>query len=253
MSSFSEVKGIYFDLDDTLCLYWEASKAGLRKTFSVLHPPGFEVEQLMTAWSEAFCHFAPTLKDTEWYPIYLKDARPPRTELMRRTLDLLGIQDDELSDALGQIYAEERDRSLRLFSDAIPVLEELSRRFPLGLITNGPADVQRQEIATLGIGKYFSHVFIEGELGEGKPRESVFRRAQEAMGLAPNELLMIGNSYAHDIAPAIQYGWQTIWLRRETDVPPTRSEVESIPEGALLPDAVLDNLEPILALLSTSR
>lgn len=31
----SGVKAIYFDLDDTLCAYWDACKQGLRETFEI--------------------------------------------------------------------------------------------------------------------------------------------------------------------------------------------------------------------------
>ncbi|RYG44838.1 hypothetical protein EON79_14050, partial [bacterium] len=47
---FSSVKGVYFDLDDTLCGYWDASKAGLRATFTALTPEGFTPEEMVRQW-----------------------------------------------------------------------------------------------------------------------------------------------------------------------------------------------------------
>jgi putative hydrolase of the HAD superfamily len=246
----SGVKAIYFDLDDTLCAYWDASKIGLRKAFSEHGPEGVTPEEMVVHWAAAFRGFAPTLKETGWYETYLKDAEPTRTEQMRRTLAELGIADEARAAALSEAYMRERNAHLRLFPDAIPVLNALKPRYPLGLITNGPADVQRQEIATLGIESYFANIYIEGEMGEGKPRRSVFSRAAAAVGCEPHELLMVGNSFGHDVAPALEYGWHAIWVRRASDIPPSATRMEEMPEGAAQPDAIIQHLSELLGLLS---
>ena len=134
-----------------------------------------------------------------------------------------------------------------MFPDALDLLVYLKQKYPLGLITNGPADIQREEVVTLNLGGFFEHIFIEGEVGEGKPLQSVFKKAQEAMGFDPHELLFVGNSYDHDIAPAIEAGWRTVWIRRDSDVPPSADvDNEPLPKdkptGAPDPDAVVDNL-----------
>jgi len=124
--------------------------------------------------------------------------------------------------------------------------------YPLGLMTNGPADVQRQEIATLKIEKYLSNILIEGELGVGKPHESVFARASQLVGIPPENLLFVGNSYHHDIAPAISFGWKTMWIRRSSDVPPSaggRGAPEELPPSAAKPHAVISDLREVIALL----
>ncbi|MGQ4827965.1 HAD-IA family hydrolase, partial [Enterococcus faecalis] len=81
---------------------------------------------------------------------------------------------------------------MKLFPDALPTLRALKAKYPLGLITNGPADVQRQEIATLGIVRFFDNIFIEGEMLVGKPEPEVFRKAEAAVGLRPQQILFVG-------------------------------------------------------------
>jgi putative hydrolase of the HAD superfamily len=247
------VRVICFDLDDTLCTYWDASKAGLRKAFELHGPEGIPVEECMKAWAKAFREFAPSLKQTGWYEGYLKQAEPTRTEQMRLTLRELGIEDPAMAASLSQCYLQERDMALSLFPDALEVLDRLVARYPLGLITNGPADMQRMEIATLGIGHYFKVVLIEGELGYGKPHQDVFREAEAALGAHAEECVMIGNSYSHDIEAAINAGWKTIWVRRDSDVPPSAGDEqpkpEQIPAGHPEPDAIVGDLKSILDLL----
>lgn len=244
------VKRIFFDLDDTLCGYWDASKAALRQTFSEFSPNGHSSEHLVEQWASAFREFAPTLKKTGWYPTYLKEGEPTRRELMRLMLLRMEIDDPALAERLSEVYGTYRDANLALFDDARVVLEKLHAHYPLGLITNGPADIQRQEIATLGIGHFFDQVYIEGEMGRGKPLADVFQMITQNAGVEPHEILMVGNSYAHDIQPALAAGWRGIWIRRPSDVPPSApghaSQPEERPDDAPIPDAVIGNLTELL-------
>ena len=251
MEAFQTVEAVLFDLDDTLCAYWEASRAGLRAAFGALGPKVHDPEEWSGIWAGAFRTFYPTIKDSDWYKHYLNSGGITRTELMRLTLLEAGIDDATLAEQLSERYARERDAALRLFPDAIDVLERLGKRFPLGLITNGPADVQRQEIVTLGIEQYFDHILIEGEMGEGKPLPAVFERAKSLFRKRPDQLLFVGNSYGHDIRPAIQAGWRTAWIRRATDISPSspNPDVEALPTGAPEPDLTIGELSELLPYL----
>ncbi|MCE9558279.1 MAG: HAD family hydrolase [Armatimonadetes bacterium] len=252
---FGDVKAIYFDLDDTLCGYWDASKAAMRTAFAHHPATGVDVEEMVKAWAKAFRGFSSEVKSSHWYPIYLRNGGTSRLEQMRRMLDELGQPNLDLAKRLSDAYGMMRDENLALFPDAIPVLEKLYDKFPLGLITNGPADIQRQEIASLKIGHWFQHFYIEGEVGFGKPDMEIFRRAESAVGCKPHEVLMIGNSYGHDIRPAIEAGWRTIWIRRASDVAPSvdgSAKVEEIPVGGPSPDAEVGDLLSILTLLGTA-
>lgn len=245
------LRAIYFDLDDTLCGYWDASKAGMRRAFD-LHPVvGKTTDEMIAAWATAFRTFSASVKDSGWYEIYCRSGEPTRREQMRLTLIEAGQPSDDHAKLLSDAYGAERDRHLKLFPDALEVLNTLSAQYPLGLITNGPADIQRQEIATLDIESYFSHVFIEGEMGIGKPHAVVFERAAAAVNAKPDELLFIGNSYAHDIAPAIANGWHSAWIRRDSDVAPSRNYPEGKPEGAPDPTITIGSLTELLPFVAS--
>lgn len=251
---FSKVRAVYFDLDDTLCAYWDASKLGLRTAFDTHPVSGQTSEDMVRHWATAFRDFAPYLKQTGWYEGYLKSGQPTRIEQMRLTLLQAGVDDPEHAKRLSETYMVSRDLALALFPDALDLLDYLKPKYPLGLITNGPADIQRQEVETLKLTDYFKHIFIEGEVGEGKPLASVFERARAAVDCQPHEILYIGNSYDHDIAPAIKAGWRTVWVRRESDVPPSADlenppKHKDAPEGAAEPDLVIGELSELFPLL----
>ena len=251
---FSQVRAIYFDLDDTLCAYWDASKIALRRAFEAHPAKDLVADEMMRHWATAFRDFAPTLKAKGWYEGYLKSGAPTRLEQMRLTLLRAGIDDALHAQNLSETYMQERDKALALFPDAIEVLTAFKPKYPLGLITNGPADIQRQEIETLGLAPFCDHIFVEGEVGEGKPLASVFRRAQAAVGCPPHEILFVGNSYDHDMAPAIAAGWRTAWIRRPSDVPPSADPAnppthKDAPPGAPMPDVVIRELADLLPLI----
>lgn len=251
MDAFEGIEAVFFDLDDTLCGYWEAAGAGLKAAFELCRPLGKEPDEMVGHWSAAFRKFCPTIKGSDWYAEYLKSGEPTRNELMRLTLLEAGIDDPTLAVRVSDRYAVERDRNLRLFPDAVEVLNALRDRFPLGLITNGPADIQRQEVNTLGIERWMSIVLIEGEMGEGKPLRSVFRRAEQFVGKSPDQIVFVGNSYGHDVRPAIEAGWRAIWIRRPSDVAPSSGDLkpEERPNDAPEPTAVVGSLTEVLKLL----
>ncbi len=249
---FSNVKAIFFDLDDTLCGYWIASKAGLRSTFSNIPVNGKSIDEMIQAWGDTFRDFSPELKEkTKLYHEYLTSGTVTRTHQMQLTLLSLGVDDNELAKSLADSYMVERDRNLKLFPDAVEVLEKLYGKYPIGIITNGPADIQNQEIDTLRIRHYLHSIFIEGELRIGKPHKIVFDQAAESVSQRPENILMVGNSYGHDIKPAIEYGWVTAWIRRDTDVPISSrtGKPEEIDESQPKPDITISDLTELLPLL----
>jgi len=251
---FANVKAIVFDLDDTLCAYWDASKAGLRAAFESHPVAGKTIDEMIAAWADAYREFGPTLKTSDWYNDYLHRGEPTRTEQMRRTLAKVGVQSKQHARLLSETYARERNAALSLFGESLEVLRALKARYPMALLTNGPADVQREEIAILGIEPFFDGIFIEGEMRKGKPFHSVFRRVAGFFQAEGEQLAMVGNSYFHDIKPAIEVGWRTVWVRRPSDVPPSAdpktAAMESRPEGAPAPDAEIGNLRQLLDLLT---
>lgn len=248
ITQFQDVKAIYFDLDDTLCGYWDAAKAGLRRAFEDHPEHGYSNERMLQEWSIAFQAFVQTIGKTHWYEKYLKSGEITRAELMRRTLERVGIFDEELAHRISHTYQVERQAALELFPEAEEVLKTLHPDFPLGLITNGPADIQQQEIEKLNIRPYITHTFIEGEMGFGKPDPRVFDLATEAVDLPRDQILLVGNSYKHDMIPAIEYGWKTAWIRRPSDIAPSSrtGKIEERPEDGPIPTITINSLEELL-------
>jgi len=126
-----------------------------------------------------------------------------------------------------------------LYDGARAVLEQLSRRVPMALVTNGFGEVQRSRIARLGLDEYFDAVAISAELGTAKPDPGIFDFVFEALGSPPRETaVMVGDNLSADIAGGANYGIATCWYN-----PHGRT-----PDPALAINHEISDLQELLAL-----
>ena len=106
-----------------------------------------------------------------------------------------------------------------LYEGAREVLEELSGRATLGMITNGLSEVQRARIDRLDLARYFDAMVISSEVGVTKPRREIFDIAFEQLSHPePDGALMIGDSLTSDIAGGTAAGIATCWYNRHAEV-----------------------------------
>ena len=80
-----------------------------------------------------------------------------------------------------------------------------------GLVTNGISLVQRGRIEKAGIAHLFRAVLISEELGVAKPDPRFFQAAIDALSLAPEDLLCVGDNPAADIEGARSAGIDACW------------------------------------------
>ena len=108
----------------------------------------------------------------------------------------------------------------------------------LGLLTNGPADIQRHKLAQTGLASAFSAVVVSGELGRGKPSAASFSAVVEAMGAATDRTLMVGDSWERDVIGALDAGLSgAVWLAHGREPP------APVPEGVVVLDDLAGGLD----------
>lgn len=95
---------------------------------------------------------------------------------------------------------------------ARPVLEALSKRYPMVLVSNFYGNVETV-LKDFGIDGYFRKVIESAVVGVRKPDPKIFLLGVEALGLKPEETLVFGDSYSKDIVPAEKAGCQVMWLK----------------------------------------
>jgi FMN phosphatase YigB (HAD superfamily) len=100
------------------------------------------------------------------------------------------------------------------------VLEALKLRYPLGLLSNfDSAETGTKILATHGLHPYFSPIHISEAIRYRKPRREAFLRTAEAMGVAPQDVLFIGDTFALDVVGAKSVGMDAAWFDRQKTPP----------------------------------
>lgn len=96
--------------------------------------------------------------------------------------------------------------------EARPVIEELYARYPLVLVSNFYGNVEAV-LADFDLRRYFGAIIESAVVGVRKPDPAIFRLGVDALGLAPEEVLVVGDSLRKDILPAESLGCRTAWLK----------------------------------------
>ncbi len=173
--------------------------------------------------------------DRERHRVGRLDLPAARALVTRIALFDHGIDDPALAERIATEYGALRDRTLRLLDGALETVLWLRERgCRLGLVTNGAADAQRYKIDRFDLAGHFEAIFIEGELGFGKPDPRVFRRALETFGVDPADAWMIGDNLEWDVAPPQSLGMRGLWIDGRGDGLPAGHSVQ--------PDRVLRSL-----------
>ncbi|MEO5962169.1 MAG: HAD-IA family hydrolase [Thermomonas sp.] len=197
------IRAISLDLDDTL---WPFA------------PIGDRIEQALHAW---FVEHSP--RTAQRFPIaemrVLRErvhAAFPQHEhdlgLLRRLTIERALQDSgddpALASAAYAIFFRERNR-VDFYPDAREGLQRIAARVPVAALTNGNAD-----LAAIGIASSFRFQLGAREFGSAKPDPALFQEACRRLGVAPAEVLHIGDHPHMDIAGAARAGLRSCWIDR---------------------------------------
>lgn len=101
---------------------------------------------------------------------------------------------------------------LAVLNNAKPVLEELATRHPLALVSNFYGNIETV-LKDFGIRNYFGKIIESSVVGIRKPDPAIFALGVKSLGMKPEEVVVVGDSYKKDILPAEQTGCRTIWLK----------------------------------------
>ena len=89
-----------------------------------------------------------------------------------------------------------------------------SNGIPIGVVTNGPTDLQRAKIRESGVEFHVDAYVISEELGISKPEPRIFVKALELIGANSDTTLFVGDNPEADILGAQALGMRTAWVRR---------------------------------------
>lgn len=117
------------------------------------------------------------------------------------------------------------------------VLEKLHVTYPMVLVSNFYGNIQ-VVLQEFGLDHLFQDVVESAVVGIRKPDPRIFSLGVEKLGLKPEEVMVVGDSFYKDIEPAQAAGCQTTWFKGEGWTDATYDES--------VPDKVITDLEQLL-------
>lgn len=217
----TRIDAVVFDLDGTLCCYTlsvgEVLGEALRRTRMAPDALGDLADAAVRYW-RLWDEVQATLESTERI----------RLRIIEQLLLERGPDHRDCAVRLSDAYGAVRDESgIRVFDGVEALLNELKGRYRLGLLTNGPSDIQWEKIRTLGFGDVFDAIVVAGDVGIYKPDARVFEMLLDRLEVRASAALFVGDNHELDIVGARRIGMQTAWIRRD-GAKPTEDVVPDI-------------------------
>jgi 2-haloalkanoic acid dehalogenase type II len=212
------IGAVVFDLDGTLCDYTIPVREALAQALHQAGQPSDLLGDLAVA---------ATRYNDLWEELYFegRGTQSLREAIWIRMLAEHGVDDAALAHTLTGHYIDVRWPSLALLPGVAELLRDLRPHYSLGLLTNGPSDMQRPKIDLLGLDPLFEAIVISGEIGRHKPDPAAFGLILDRLGQTAARALYVGNSLPTDIAGAKAAGMQAAWINRHG-----QSAVETAPD-----------------------
>ncbi len=229
------VKAITFDLDDTLYDNYPV----IRKTTAESHAA-------LQAYHPALREFTP--RDYQALRDELLACEPEIyhdvSEWRRRSVELAllnaGLPAQEATagaDEIMNVFHHWRSQ-VEMPEETHQTLKALGAEVPLVAITNGNAHPEQ-----LGIAEYFQFALRAGPDGRAKPYQDMYHLAMQRLGVAPEQILHVGDDLTTDVAGALRCGMQACWINLHG------GNLMQISDARLLPHVEISRLASLTSLL----
>ncbi len=201
---------VYFDLDDTLLDHQTAERKALAdvRTRYLTVFGALSVDELQETYH--------TINAPLWRR-YADGEIDKRTVQQRRFEGLLEAVEAPHADAtlIARHYMQRYAEHWAFIPGARETFEAIADRHPVGVITNGFAEVQEKKFDQFPLLRERSDALVICEdVGVLKPDPEVFDHATETAGVAYEDVLYVGDSYRSDVEGAEPVGWRVAWYAR---------------------------------------
>ena len=199
---------VYFDLDDTLLDHQHAERMALADVGAAFPALG---ELDLSVVRETYHGINSVLWKA--YGAGDIDREFLRYQRFARLLSSLKISGLDPS-AVGEAYMDFYGHHWKPVDGSIELLQSVAKVLPVGIITNGFAEVQRRKLERFPeITHTVDAIVISEEVGHMKPQPELFAAARSA-ARCNGALLYVGDSYQSDVVGALASGWSVAWFCR---------------------------------------
>ena len=205
-----DVEFVYFDLDDTLLDHQHAERkalADVRDRYLAIFGT-LSVDELQEQYHAINAPLWRRYADGEI------DKDTVKRQRFEQLLEAVGAP--QANPALvGRYYMQRYGAHWQFIPGAREAYEAVAEQVPVGVLTNGFAEVQAQKFDTFPtLRERAEAVVVSEETGALKPNPTVFEHAAEEAGVASDKVLYVGDSYRSDVEGAQNVGWRVAWFTR---------------------------------------
>jgi FMN phosphatase YigB (HAD superfamily) len=159
-------------------------------------------------------------------------------ERFRRTLLRLelaaGWQAAELAEVLTRAHMGAVRGVTWAPAPRVAAVRRMASHYRLGLLSNfDDSQCGREVLADTGVAHLFEAVVISAEVRLRKPDRRIFEHMREQLGIAPHEILFVGDTPRDDVLGASGAGMKTVWISKG---------LPALPEGIPRPDFIIPDL-----------
>lgn len=148
-------------------------------------------------------------------------------------------QADEAEFARGHkaVLEDVYSKVVEITSHSREVLSQLAARYPMVLVSNFYGNISHV-LEEFHLSEFFKNIVESAVVGVRKPDHRIFVLGVEALGLKPEECVVVGDSFYKDIEPAKKAGCQAVWFKGEGWTDQQYEET--------LPDKIITDLNQLL-------
>ena len=186
----NDIKGVIFDLDDTLYSEKEYVKSGYKTVAEYLGNKDY--------WLKLWQFF--------------KEGKPAIDELLEEVSRM------NEKDAALTVYRSHKP-DIHLYDGVVECIKKLKdKNIKVGIITDGRPEGQRNKIESLGLASLVDDIIITDELGGvqfRKPCDIAFRIMQTRWKLPASQIVYVADNPIKDFQTPQQLGMKSIWFKNK--------------------------------------
>ena len=210
--TFNNKKHIFFDLDHTL---WDFDKNSAL-TFEKI----FELNKLAVNLNDFLEVYVPI--NFKYWKLYREEKVDKKTLKFSRLNDAFKAMEIDISSRMVHKLSDDYITHLctfnHLFAGAIDLLDYLTPKYQLHIITNGFKEAQQAKLNQSNIDHYFVTVTNSEMVGVKKPNPKIFHHALHMANTTIENSIMIGDNLEADILGALNIGMDAICFNYHNEV-----------------------------------
>lgn len=217
-------RAVLFDLDDTIFDHSLTSRAALGRVRADW--PLLRHRSLDALWAE----YARLLDVVRVYrPSGRWDAEGARRRRFERLARFCGGRvTPAVAGEISRMYRTHYQALRRPVPGARRLLERLHGQTRIAVVTNNEVAEQEEKLAYLGVDQWVDALVVSEEVGVAKPDRRIFEAALDRVAVAPEETVMVGDSWTNDVLGARAVGIGAVWFNRFRIPRPARPAVPEL-------------------------